>query len=109
MATMRRAGGWAKADFQAIVNQAAERFQSEYNIDVLPDARNVLIDRGKEHQIEVERELALNKITISDLTTFVYRQLEETLQISSVAPFESVDARLVMLSMAHKCHYFPWC
>jgi hypothetical protein len=101
----------SRLDFEAIVNEAARRFESRHNIKVSLDARRVLIDRGEMHRADVQRDLNQGKVTISKLTTFVYRQLEEALNVHTLAPapLESIDANRVMFGMQEKCHYLPWC
>lgn len=104
-------------DFDAIVNQASERFERDHHVRVSPQARQLLVRRGESHQGEVEEDLARHKYTVSDLSRFVYRQLEEAFREKPLRESEEgfrrsvrvLTAEQIARGMERECHFFPFC
>ena len=93
----------------ALVNQAADRFESAHDTRVTDDGRQALIDPAKPYESHVQTELARGNVTYQFLEDSVTKVLDNGLEIAKSENVEEINAYVVKKSMKRYCPYIMWC
>ena len=105
-------GGLGQAmevDFNALVNDVADKFEGRFETRVTPDARIAIIKPARPYQKQVEAELKAGKITLSFLQDSIFQVLENAREIAAELDADEIDKTAVQTSMKRKCPYIMWC
>jgi hypothetical protein len=110
-------------DFQQIIDRAAEEIEVSIGVSVTPAARYQLLERLRQHQDDVQKQITQNNLRPDDLVEAARRQLAEAVRIQKpsfrLETFRgidvgkmsgiTIDASDVSAGMERRCWWIPWC
>jgi hypothetical protein len=100
--------GAGAVDFHQLVNAAADEFQGQYGVIVLPGCRELLINRALPYSQHVQQEISTGNVTIEFLKRSLFTVLENAHQIGTPTRLD-IDEDLIEQSMERYCPYLFWC